>query len=529
MNVYIVETARRLAERGVAVEIFTRATSSEQPPTVELAPGVLVRHVTAGPFEGLAKDDLPAQLCAFTAGVLRAEAHHEPGWYDLVHSHYWLSGQVGWLVRDRWGVPLVHSAHTLAKVKNLLLAEGDVPEPRARVIGEEQVVAEADRLIASTDEEAAQLVDLYGADPALVRTIAPGRRSRHVRPGRRAPRPGASSACVRTSPTLLFVGRIQPLKAPDVVLRAAAAMRADVPDLQVVVVGGAERVRARDAGLADRAGAASSTSTASCASSRRPAARPSRRYYRAADVTVVPSYTESFGLVALESQACGTPVVAAAVGGLTTAVADGRQRAARRRARPRAVGQGARRTCCARRPNCDALAAGARRHAERFSWQRTTDGLLAAYTRSDGAAMSEPPRDRVIEAALAELDLDSSGSATTGSSSRCPARSGSRPRAGSRSARTRSRCRRSSCASRTRTASSVYEFLLQRNVRMYGVSWAVDSMGDVYLVGRLPLAPVTPTNSTGCSAPCSSTPTGRSTPCSNWASARPSGASGRGG
>ena len=118
MNVYVVETARRLAERDVAVEIFTRATSSDQPPTVELAPGVLVRHVTAGPFEGLAKDDLPAQLCAFTAGVLRAEAHHEPGWYDVVHSHYWLSGQVGWLVRDRWGVPLVHSAHTLAKVKN---------------------------------------------------------------------------------------------------------------------------------------------------------------------------------------------------------------------------------------------------------------------------------------------------------------------------------------------------------------------------------------------------------------------------
>src|SRR5579875_1416360 len=92
MNVYIVETARRLAERDVAVEIFTRATSSEQPPAVELAAGVLVRHVSAGPFEGLGKEDLPAQLCAFTAGVLRAEAHHEPGWYDVVHSHYWLSG-----------------------------------------------------------------------------------------------------------------------------------------------------------------------------------------------------------------------------------------------------------------------------------------------------------------------------------------------------------------------------------------------------------------------------------------------------
>src|SRR5437763_10393875 len=135
MNVYIVQTARRMAARGVAVEIFTRATSSDAPPIVELAPGVLVRHVAAGPFEGLSKDDLPSQLCAFTAGVLRAEARHEPGHYDVVHSHYWLSGQVGWLCLDRWAVPLVHSAHTLAKVKNSALAEGAAPEPLVRVIG----------------------------------------------------------------------------------------------------------------------------------------------------------------------------------------------------------------------------------------------------------------------------------------------------------------------------------------------------------------------------------------------------------
>src|SRR5215467_6944221 len=109
MNVYIVETAKRMADAGVAVEIFTRATCSAQPRRVEMHPGVVVRHVTAGPFEGLAKAELPGQLCAFTAAVLRAEARHEAGWYDLIHSHYWLSGQVGWLARDRWGVPLVHS------------------------------------------------------------------------------------------------------------------------------------------------------------------------------------------------------------------------------------------------------------------------------------------------------------------------------------------------------------------------------------------------------------------------------------
>src|SRR3954452_12739627 len=136
LNVYVCEVAKRLAAAGIDVEIFTRATSSDLAPVVELAPGVRVRHITAGPFEGLDKADLPAQLCAFTSGVLRVEAMHEPGYFDLVHSHYWLSGQVGWLVKERWGVPLVHSAHTLAKVKNASLAEGDSPEPTARAIGE---------------------------------------------------------------------------------------------------------------------------------------------------------------------------------------------------------------------------------------------------------------------------------------------------------------------------------------------------------------------------------------------------------
>ena len=110
MNVYVLQTALQLARRGVEVEVFTRATSSTDAPVVPVAPGVLVRNVVAGPFEGLDKYDLPTQLCAFTAGVLRAEATHEPGYYDVVHSHYWLSGQVGWLARDRWAVPLVHTA-----------------------------------------------------------------------------------------------------------------------------------------------------------------------------------------------------------------------------------------------------------------------------------------------------------------------------------------------------------------------------------------------------------------------------------
>ncbi len=380
LNVYVVETARRLAQRGVEVEIFTRATSSELTGDVELAPGVLVRHVTAGPFEGLDKAELPAQLCAFTAGVLRAEAHHDPGWYDVIHSHYWLSGQVGWLARERWGVPLVHTAHTLAKVKNALLADDDRAEPRARVLGEEQVVAEADRLVASTEDEAAALINLYDADPRLVRTIAPGVDLETFVPGDQA----AARARLGLDPTLpmlLFVGRIQPLKAPDLLIRAAEQMRRDLGrQLQVVLVGAPSGTGlAAPTSLLDLRAALNMTDAVRLV---RPVPRAEiADYYRAADLTVVPSYNESFGLVALESQASGTPVVAAAVGGLPTAVADGvsgvlvdgHDPAVWAKVLDRLLAEPAR---------LADLANGARRQAERFSWDRTVDGLLTAYAEA---------------------------------------------------------------------------------------------------------------------------------------------------
>jgi D-inositol-3-phosphate glycosyltransferase len=377
MNVYIVEVSRRLAARGIAVDIFTRATSSDLPPVVEMAPGVTVRHVSAGPFEGLGKEELPGQLCAFTAAVLREEAQHEPGFYDVVHSHYWLSGQVGWLARDRWSVPLIHTAHTLAKVKNAALADGDRPEPWARVIGEEQVVAEADRLVANTDEEAAQLVEHYGADPRRTLVVPPG-----VDLQRFSPRDRATARRVTGTRddalVMLFVGRIQPLKAPDVVLDAAARLIADDPDLR-------DRLEVRVIGAPSGSGLDAPQQLHKQAAALGiadvvrflPPQPPDRlaEHYRAADVVLVPSHSESFGLVALEAQACGTPVVAAAVGGLRTAVRDGVSGVLVDGHDPDAYAAAVR-AVLARR---ELLSVGARRHAGHFSWDRTVDALVTAY------------------------------------------------------------------------------------------------------------------------------------------------------
>jgi D-inositol-3-phosphate glycosyltransferase len=389
LNVYIVEVARRMAERGIEVDLFTRATSRALPPVAELAPGVMVRHVMAGPLEELDKSDLPRQMCAFTSDLLRTEAAHDPGHYDLIHSHYWLSGQAGQAARMRWGVPLVHSMHTLAKVKNAALAAGDSPEPLGRVLGEQRIVDGADRLIANTADEATQLRTLYDADPDQVEVVLPGVDLETFTPGRQDAATREARRRFGLPPgkaVLLFVGRVQPLKAPDVLIRAAAAMLEHDPRLRerllVVVVGGPsgsgrsrpdELVR-----LASRLGVADIVRfEPPC-----PHAELAH-WYRAADITIVPSHSESFGLVAIESQACGTPVVAAAVGGLHTAVRDGESGVLVAGHDPHDYGRVLLDLLGSPR-RLREMSRAAVRHGRAFGWHATVDRLLEIYTAAVG-------------------------------------------------------------------------------------------------------------------------------------------------
>ncbi|MFI8948041.1 D-inositol-3-phosphate glycosyltransferase [Streptomyces sp. NPDC053750] len=394
MNVYIVELAQRLAAINIEVEIFTRATAGGLPPSVQLAPGVLVRHVDAGPYEGLAKEELPAQLCAFTHGVMQAWAGHRPGYYDLVHSHYWLSGHVGWLAAQRWGAPLVHAMHTMAKVKNANLAEGDTPEPAARVIGETQIVAASDRLIANTAEEADELVRHYAADPAKVAVVHPGVNLERFRPFPKGsgPEPGgfrAARAAARARLGLpqdalipLFAGRIQPLKAPDILLRAIAVLLDERPELRsrivVPVVGGPS-----GSGLAKPEGLqklAARLGIADVVRFHPPVGQEQLAdWFRAASVLVMPSYSESFGLVAIEAQAAGTPVLAAAVGGLPVAVRDGHTGRLVEGHDPAAYARVLR--DFADHPELTIrMGAAAARHAQSFGWDSAAAATADAYT-----------------------------------------------------------------------------------------------------------------------------------------------------
>jgi len=325
MNVFIRAAVERLVGRGVEVDVFTRCRGGNLPEVQELGGGSRLIRIQAGPCAPVPKEVLPRFLPRFLGGVLR-HTRGEGAAYDVVHTHYWLSGWVGRSTKEIWGVPLVASFHTLGKVKNYSLARGERPEPPARLAGEERVIAEADRIVAATPVEAAQLVGLYRADPDLIRVVPPGVDHDLFFP---RPRDQARSrlhlAGVRL---LLFVGRLQAHKGPDLAVRALAEAVARDPrgtrDAVLAIVGGPSGAGhgievARLMDLASALGVGERVMLF-------PPQPQSRLadFYAAADVVHVPSRSESFGLVALEAQACGAPVVAASVGGLRYIVEDGR-------------------------------------------------------------------------------------------------------------------------------------------------------------------------------------------------------------
>ena len=381
MNTYVIESAKKMASSGVEVDIFTRASRPDLPDVVDLAPGVRVRHLHANPYEGVSKSDIPALMDQLVADFYRHM--RESGRYEIIHSHYWTSGLLAKQVSQESGIPFVHTFHTTAKVKNLSLADGERPEPLSRSIGEENVVKAAAAIIANTDSEAASLVSLYGACPDRVFVATPGVNLSEfkVAGGKSVAR--EKLGIEQSKIVLTFVGRIQPHKGPDIFIRSVAEVLTHSPGLRskihALIIGG---ISGSESGELDRLrNLAKWLGISDVVRFLPPVTRSELPdWYRASDLVCVPSYSESFGLVALEAQACGTPVVATAVGGLRAAVSDGFSGSLVDGHDPKAWGAVLLRLI-AQPERRLILSMGAVQHASHFGWDSTSRALLDLFDK----------------------------------------------------------------------------------------------------------------------------------------------------
>ncbi len=386
MNVYVRELSRELVSRGVEVDVFTRWREPGDPRIQELAPGARVIHVESGPIRYIPKTDVYARIQDFTDQVER-HIESEGRRYDLIHSHYWLSSVVARQLATRWDLPTVQMFHTLGLVKREVIAEDADGESEERIEIERRAVRESDAIVAASEIEASELMQLYGADPKKICVVPCGVDTDAFRPLRQVDAREAlgRDQCERL---ILFVGRIEQIKGIDVLLEALGDLFRRRPDLRhdvcLVVVGGAldpnddapeleklEDLRrlVHEHRLEDNVDFIGSVDQGRLA-----------LWYDAADVCAVPSLTESFGLVALEAMASGTPVVATRVGGLQTVVEHGESGLLVAANDHQALAEAMERILTDHRLRMH-LAHGARDRAERFTWSRVGDGIEMLYDR----------------------------------------------------------------------------------------------------------------------------------------------------
>ena len=374
MNVYLHELSSTMAARGVEIDVYTRRDRPDPPDVVEVTSRYRVHHLEAGPVAPLSIEEQAPVVAEFSRALVdRLETGDALP--DLVHSHYWLSGWAALHAKRRFNIPMANSFHTLGRVKDITRREDQSPTDPARIAAEQTLISSANCVVASTPFEADDLLDHYGADPTKLCVSPPGVNRTHFRPGSRIK--ARSRLGLNGGPLVLFVGRVQALKGPDVALRAVALARERLGDLRLLIVGGPSGPEGEQEMAALRAGA---RRMGPGAVDFHPPVRHSRLadFYRAADVLVAPSRSESFGLVAAEAQACGLPVVAARRGGLKYVVEDGGSGLLVEGWAPEGYAAAVCKVIEDRELSA-AMSSRAVEWAGRYSWKTTADRLLELY------------------------------------------------------------------------------------------------------------------------------------------------------